>query len=389
LVGGKSQSEILLGFFVCVQIGEIVASSGWSAQGRAELSDSTNQIEVKLIGVLVSLNGTVSDREKKKKKKKKKKISNNQSQILQASTSTLIAHVHAEDCSSNAAGGHFKVNASEPTTIAANELWAGPGGAVPAVQGAAWNGGSTVTGSFTGRQDVKAIVIHEVLADTSAPKRVCCNLAAVVATTVTSGATTTSTTTTTTTAPVAATTPSTVASATPTTTTKAPVASTSSSRARTTASGTIAEGTGDACTTDACCADVAKENDEKKCESCFQRDGCTYYATPNKNPMTTGDCLLSTSEGGGAQTKVTELAQCTIEIGCSAIKSCYECSSEEACNWCHTSTQVLSKDEGRCVSGDCKVDEMQASRINCPSSASTLVVSCMVALVSTVAIVLF
>jgi hypothetical protein len=76
--------------------------------------------------------------------------------------------------------------------------------------------------------------------------------------------------------------------------------------------------------------------------------------------------LLSTSEagGGGAQTKVTELAQCTIELGCAAIKTCYACSSEEACNWCHTSTQMLSKDEGRCVSGDCKVDETQASRIN-------------------------
>lgn len=294
----------------------------------------------------------------------------------------MIAHVHAEACASNAAGGHFKVNAAEPMTIQTNELWAGPGGFAPAAQPAtAWSGSSSVTGSFTNRADVKAIVIHEVLTDSS-PKRVCCNLApvATVAPTTTAGPTTTTTPAPTTTSAA----PATTTTAAPTTTAKP---ATTKAPATTGGTGTPAA-TGDACTTDACCKDVIeKEGAKTKCESCFKRDGCTFYLVPDKNPMTAGECLLSTTAGGGAQTKVTELSQCTIEIGCAAIKTCYACSSEEACNWCHTSTQVLSKDEGRCVSGDCKVDEMQASRINCPASASTLAVSSLAALVAAVVLI--
>jgi len=340
--------------FQCDTWSEIAGSTGWTAVGKAEVSDTATTVDVKLTGVLVSTNGTVS-------------------------TSSLIAHVHAEACASNAAGGHFKVNASEPTTIQTNELWAGPGGFAPAAQPAtAWTGSSTVPGSFTGRTDVKAVVIHEVLADSS-PKRVCCNLVAVA-----TAAPTTAPTAAPTTAPTNA--PTTAAPTNAPTTAKP---TTAKPAVTTTGGSGTAAGTGDACTTDACCKGVIEKDGAKtKCESCFKRDGCTFYLVPDKNPMTTGDCVLSTSAaGGGAQTKVTELAQCTIEVGCAAIKGCYACSSEEACNWCHTSTQMLSKDEGRCVSGDCKVDETQASRINCPASASTLAVSSLAALVATVVLI--
>jgi hypothetical protein len=274
----------------------------------------------------------------------------------------VVAHVHEKACNDAVAGGHFKKDITIAGNPLSNELWASPSpDAIPAAQPAGtatWSGIGSLAGySLAGRQDIKAIIIHEhpdvAGVVTPAPKRVCCDL------TVVASATTTAAQATTTTAQA--------------TTTKAPAAGTTVTGGT---MSTVAGGGMPPCVTDECCAAAAAAAPNKQCDACFNRAGCVFFRTPDKNPQVKdgGNCLLEASTGAGGQIKVTELAECVPLIGCAAVKTCLACKEAEACNWCYAPEQSLAANEGRCIVGDCRVDEMRATKLQC-SGATSLVAS--------------
>lgn len=86
-------------------------------------------------------------------------------------TPDLVAHVHTGACAGDGAG-HWKVDPLYNGTARFNEVWLGP--ATVAGTGAVALPGTVVVGSLT--SSARSVVVHELLADGSAPKRVCCDL---------------------------------------------------------------------------------------------------------------------------------------------------------------------------------------------------------------------
>jgi len=242
-------------------------------------------------------------------------------------TTTVVAHVHVLPCSMMDASIHFKVDTTQAMGNISNELWGSPSAAnTPSTQSGAWSSIATLPGYNFGNRtsDLGAIIIHEILANGSDPRRICCGLA--------------------------------------------PVSSSNPSPAGTTAAGATTTAAAAACTTATCCSNLLNST-SGPCTGCLSNSGCTYYGLlgTNNNVISShgGKCVLTSTAAMTGYSLVNSTTQCA--DACGLKTSCTACYAQTAatCLWCDAGATVASKlGLSGITTGSCELK-------SCPFGAST------------------